>query len=288
MRWNKALALCLAALFFTGCAVRKGPAPEPVREDPADMALAKAAAAIQKDLRMLAEDEYAGPIPEGGHALQTLVEFKFTGELEDLVREVGRKIGYNVRFTGKRPTRAIMVSVYSIEPITWFHVLQSAGVQAGNRANLEIDDATKSLIVSYGGINKPEPPKEQPKKPARQQEVKAPERVALPVQKPVNTSAKLSLPAQAPKAVQPAPAQPVQTQAPLLIYEGDIQGAQKAIAAKMGYAARIEGPVSRIPVSINSGQKGWAEIIDDFNRGSRFASIFVDHPGKTVILRFWK
>lgn len=162
--------VCALGMTVCGCLPHKpSPQQEEVVVDPADTALSKAAAEIQRDLRMLAESGNEGRLPGAVQSLGGTANYRFNGEIEDLVRDVGRNIGYNVDFSGKAPSQAIMVSVYTDGPKPWFDVLQSAGVQAGDRANISVNDVTKTITLSYDGIDANAPALARAAAPARTQ-----------------------------------------------------------------------------------------------------------------------
>lgn len=274
------LVLVMLALVFagvSGCAHKTPDAAPPPPADPADTALTKAAAAIQQDLRLLAQDEYAGPVPAGNATLMKSSPIRFSGELEDFCREAARATGYGLRFNGKHPPQAIMVSVYSIDPITWFHALQSAGVQAGDRANLSIDDATKDIVVSYTGINSPKAPTKARKASARTKPVGT-KGTVMPT--PAQRSHKLSVPVKA------KPVSDAGRAAGGFRYDGDIAGFQSGLASRLGYGTRILGEPSAMIVRVEG--KDMRDAVARLNDMSREASVFVDDGNRTVVLQYWK
>lgn len=150
------LMVCLVC----GCAVKpKTTVTPPPVEVPTETALSKAAEEIQRDLLMLMGDRYADIEPSAVAALTATTSYRFTGELEDLVKDVAKRIGYKADFTGRIPSQAIVVTIYSLQPISWFHILQSAGTQAGNRADLIVNARDKTLTVAYDGIDGQKVPK---------------------------------------------------------------------------------------------------------------------------------
>ena len=153
------IVVLMMILLVCGCAVKKKPQEPEIVEIPAETALSKAAEEIQRDLLMLMGDRYAALEPNAVAALTASTSYRFTGELEDLVKDVARRIGYKSEFTGRIPSQAIVVTIYSIQPMSWFHILQSAGTQAGDRADLIVDARNRTITVAYDGINKPSSPK---------------------------------------------------------------------------------------------------------------------------------
>lgn len=236
--------MLVMACLLCGCAVKKKAPPAPEPEIPAETALSKAADEIQRDLRMLIGDREADLNPSAVAALTASSSYRFTGELEDLAKDVAKRIGYKADFTGKVPSQAIIVTIYSIEPLSWFHILQSAGTQAGDRADLIVNARTKTITVAYGGINSP----------------------------------KFSKTSKGERASK--------SKKNLLVYRGDISGAHKKIAQKLGYRARTVGTPKRGSVNISSGNRSWNEIIDLINMKNGVALITVDDASETVILTY--
>lgn len=263
---KKTVPLCalVCVLMMFGCAPRKAVVQEPPKADAADEALTKAAAAIHNDLRLLAADEYAGPVPPSSNTLASTTEMRFTGELEQLVQDVGRNVGYAVKTRGKRPIQAIIVTIYSIDPISWFHILQSAGVQAGDRAEIEIDEPKKTIWVSYGGIRSQAPASGQARKPA-------------PVKK-----AGTVVPSKSQTTYKPT----VRKTSMGRGVSGDIRQAAGEIAGGLGYASRIEGRPSAFPVSASAPD--WKSVAMAVNEKSPHATIFIDDVNRSVVLKYWK
>lgn len=235
------IMLCL----ICGCAVKKKASVAQEPEIPAETALSKAAEEIQRDLLMLMGDKYAALEPNAIAALTATTSYRFTGELEDLVKDVAKRIGYKSDFSGRIPSQAIVVTIYSLQPMSWFHILQSAGTQAGDRADLIVDARNKTITVAYGGINNPKEPK-----------VSKGDRKMKPQRKN------------------------------LLEYRGDISGAHKIIAKKLGYKSKVVGTPAKLPVNIASGNRSWEEIIDFLNVKMNGAKFVIDDTTETVILRY--
>lgn len=244
---RKICILVLAAALFSGCAKRQ-PAPVQPVENPAETALSRAAEEIQRDLRMLADDNYKGERPAGIEALTASTSYRFTGELEDLVKDVARRIGYKTEFTGRIPSQAIIVTIYSVDPISWFHILQSAGTQAGDRADLIVNAQTRTLAVAYAGIGQPK----------KQNGNRSGEKTAAARKNN------------------------------LLVHRGDVSGAHKKIAEGLGYKTKVIGKKKAIPVNIASGKRSWEEIVRVLNEHMADGKITIDDRSETVILKYEK
>lgn len=315
----------VAGMLVAGCAEKQPVVENEVVIDPADTALSRAASEIQRDLRMLAESEHGTPYIGEPQSLSKTAKYRFTGEIEDLVRDVGRNIGYNTEFSGKPPSQAIMVTIHTNEPQTWFSILQSAGTQAGDRANITVNDVTRTVTLSYDGINNNIPKKPEIVQPARTQAERnntvlqargnsadAKARKALEkaqaravtaqaktaadmpqgiVVSPVNTPQIGQAPVQQPvmqPAAQPVTQPMVPQQGGAFNYKGSVLGAHKMLGQRLGYQLRIDGPASDIPVNISVPSGAWQDVANSINQQIRDASIFVDVGNKMVVLRFWR
>ena len=144
------LMVCLVC----GCAVKPKTAvtPPPV-EVPTETALSKAAEEIQRDLLMLMGDRYADLEPNAVAALTATTSYRFTGELEDLVKDVAgahkqiaSKLGYKTKVVGS-PVK-VPVNIAS-GTRSWSEIIDLLNVKMKD-AKFVVDDATETIILRYG------------------------------------------------------------------------------------------------------------------------------------------
>ncbi|TAL63638.1 MAG: type IV secretion protein DotD [Burkholderiaceae bacterium] len=140
---------------LSGCATP--PPPKPPASDAAQLQLAAAADDVRRSLKQLAEAEqfdklHATPgTPDLGPALTGLnqtVSMPWNGPIEPILERIAALGGYTVMYVGKRPTLPILVSL-GPSPTRAAALLQDVGLQAGDRANVVVDPATKRVGVIY-------------------------------------------------------------------------------------------------------------------------------------------
>lgn len=251
------LSFCTMGL--VGCG-SKTPEYVYLGRDDADKSLTNAAAMIQRDMRIMT-DEYEGSKPGVVHTLSTKISYRFTGEAKDMLADIAKKIQYKLKTTGKEGNQALVVKIYTAEPQSYFDILQSAGTQLDNRADIQVDDRTQTITLAYGGLKKNIVP-----------------------------TIKKSTPLKKVGSVKSAPKKVVQKNnvKQLLIHKGDIKEAHQKIASGLGYVAKVEGTPTAIPVNLASGTRSWPEIVDIINKHMKTANLFINHADKTVVLKYWR
>lgn len=234
--------------------------------DEADKSLSEAASIIQQDIKMMHGAQYVGPAPLGTTPLMGTSIYRYTGEAEGAIKEISLKTGYAMKTTGKPHNQALMVKIYTVKPQTWFDTLQSIGTQLGDRADLHVDEGSRTITLAYGGLKKEPSPV---------------------VKKPI---AKKASPKKKIVKKTPVKKQIIKKASPesLLVFKGDLSDCHLEIAKKLGYKAVVEGTRSDIPINLSSGQRTWTEIVNLINSKAKTASMFMDDANKTVVLKYWR
>jgi hypothetical protein len=126
--------------------------------DPSMQALAASAERVDQSFKQLAQSEQFEKITQRGRYLKTYpsipgldwkVSLPWYGPIEPLVQKiVSMGNGYTLQVVGKRPSISIDVSLDDA-PRPLAVILQNAGLQAGNRADIAIDRAHKIIQLRY-------------------------------------------------------------------------------------------------------------------------------------------
>ena len=146
--------LILSALLLTGCA-RMHPTetvvvPAPSINPPLDRAADKVADAWH----LLAVEKAAVHPPLGRSpvlppALFRTVPIAWTGLIAPLVHKLSTFAGYHLHIQGKTPPADIIVHLSGSH--TLFDDFREAAVQAGSRADLTVNAATRTVMLRYLG-----------------------------------------------------------------------------------------------------------------------------------------
>ncbi|MGH8156540.1 MAG: DotD/TraH family lipoprotein [Rhodanobacter sp.] len=147
------LALTSIALLLCGCATPPAKPPQ----DPAANQLASAAQDIRASLTQLADAEQydkKGRLPGTPDTTPSLpgltasMSMPWDGPIEPIVSRLATQGGYLAEFSGKKPTLPILVSL-GTQPATLSQMLRNVGLQAGDRADVVVDPARKTVEVIY-------------------------------------------------------------------------------------------------------------------------------------------
>lgn len=157
------LALFSSALMLAGCAsAPKAAAPT----DPAQARLDAAASDIQRSLLRLSEAEQYERMkvaPGSAHlldqfpGLERKVTMPWNGPLTPAVMRLAAEGGYEFELLGRAPALPILVQI-GPEPASISDHLRNLGVQAGDRADVEVSPRTPTrkgvIVVEYrnGGL----------------------------------------------------------------------------------------------------------------------------------------
>ncbi len=146
-------------LLLTGCANnqkvygvnQKTPDESSIRPN-----LELAANSIERSLLSLAETQE----PYQSHAINTVplvtnaggmggtVNIDWSGPIEPLVQKIASYTQYKVKVLGNEPAVAVIVSVTGTQMLV-ADVIKSAGLQAGNRANIVVYPTTRIIELRY-------------------------------------------------------------------------------------------------------------------------------------------
>lgn len=149
------LLTSMATLMVVGCA-----STEPLKgdDDPAMVSLQAAANRIDASFKKLAQSEQYEQLTARGRYVKTVksvpgldwqVSLPWYGPIEPVVRkivEMGN--GYRLQVVGKRPAISIDVSLDDSKR-SLIELLQNVGLQAGNRADIAIDQHNKIVQLRY-------------------------------------------------------------------------------------------------------------------------------------------
>jgi len=150
------VAMMISAL-GSGCVRHETrPVPEP---DPIDVALAKAASAIEQSwarenaIAAAARKPAARatsparlPLSAFPPAARVHVDMDWEGEVAGVVRAFAEAMGIRFSESGIAPVPPVLVSIHAVDqPIAW--LLQEAGQQAGDRAEVVLGD--QDVMVVY-------------------------------------------------------------------------------------------------------------------------------------------
>lgn len=286
MRRISILAI-LAGIGMSGC-MQQPVDPARASYDPRTRdVLTQAAREVQKDVRQL----YGLKTASSGKGMGAVSDLKFVGTLETLVQEVAQKTGYTSRFIGRKNNQAIVVKITNFEPMSWFEVLQSAGIQAGERAMVHIDEPLKEIVVTYPGVENnilpmyiPSPGVKETPMPVNR-EVKNPssgEKSKI-VKK---ESGETGLFPETKKNKKNSKEEPQENKS--FRYKGDIAGARDRIASEIGYGTQTVGQYMPIQVEFKADGQNWKEVVEVINTAQNDASLFIDNGKQVVILRYWR
>lgn len=147
--------LGVVVLLCSACASHP---PEPEVSDDVEKALVSSAKNIENSLKMLAQAETFEKVTARGKVtrfyyipgLQNKVSMQWDGDLESAVAALTRmSAGFVYQpAIGKRPPVAVMISLPN-ERRTLQDLLESAALQAANRADVVIDTKSKIIQVRY-------------------------------------------------------------------------------------------------------------------------------------------
>jgi defect-in-organelle-trafficking protein DotD len=164
---QKILAMSSVILLLSGCADMKAswnqPATQPVAAEP-DVVTVKLAQAADKASRALdsianieqvknpavppVPDDYANASPN----MMQPVSIRWSGPIEQIGRVLADRAGLRFRVKGRQPGVPLVVNVDAYQqPI--LHVLRDIGLQAGNRADLAIDNNEGVIEVRYAAAD---------------------------------------------------------------------------------------------------------------------------------------
>jgi len=152
-----AIGALLSAVLISGCASQIKPSG--VNEhDPAYQALVKSARNIEQSLSTLAESEQFEKMKEMPSqpriykqipGMEQVITMPWTGTLEQAISRLAAFSGFEVKFMGKQPVTPILVQI-GREPATVSDHMRNLGIQAGTKADVVVDPASKVVEVRYG------------------------------------------------------------------------------------------------------------------------------------------
>ena len=152
------LLVVSAMLSLSSCARRQMSGYPPVSDDPAAIKLAEAASSVSQSLQDLSAIEQAAnpqaavkaPPNAGSYGMGQLSSIDWTGPLEPLVRRIASATGYKLQVIGKRPSQPVLLQIVAHDtPLG--DVLQDAGFQAKNSANIVVFPTKKIIQIRYSG-----------------------------------------------------------------------------------------------------------------------------------------
>lgn len=239
-------ALCIPVLLVSGCAVKRNIYDDlgVSRDRHVEDSITRAATEIRRDLRLLnPEPVMPAPTQPEDTSLRTAA-------VEVFLKEIASKHQYSFRTLGRADNRVLTVKTFFPENTSLFNILSDVGAQLGTRADLHLDDNSRSIILTYKELKR--------------------------------DTAKMQDPKNEPKA----PAVPQKKE--LLNYRGDIAGVLPLIAGGLGYTYRADGPPSPIRINMRSGDRNWEQIVHMLNAKLKTADIFIDHKARVVVLKYWR
>lgn len=159
------VATSLSSLFLAGCInVAKTPERELVTDvvaktkynTSAQGQLAEAAQSISRSLVELKKIEQAAkpsldhtqPPDPGSYGMAGLATVDWSGPVESLVHKIAAATDYNVKILGRAPEVPILVTVYA-KNRPMGEILRDVGYQAGDKANVVIFPANKTIEIRY-------------------------------------------------------------------------------------------------------------------------------------------
>lgn len=162
-----AASLFLAATVLSGCGMQKmTPMSKPqlvAEADTVSLMLAEAAGKASRALETLASvEQYRTPqagvstIPDAPAELQRGMSVEWVGPAEPLVSEIARRSSYKFVALGDKPSTPIIVSVYA-QNKQIIDVLRDAGLQMGQRANLNVDAQRRVIEIQYAPMARKQP-----------------------------------------------------------------------------------------------------------------------------------
>ena len=148
------LAGALPALLLTGCARMHPTETVAMPASPINPPLDRAADKVADAWHLLAVENAAVHPPLGGStvlppALSRTVPIAWTGPIAPLVHKLSTFAGYRLHIQGKTPPADIIVHLSGSHAL--FDDLREAAVQAGSRADLTVNAATRTVVLRYLG-----------------------------------------------------------------------------------------------------------------------------------------
>jgi len=149
--------LLAIGMLLVGCSSTPPKKPAPAAPDPALLAIKAATQDIQHSWDRLARQQQsdgppprAFPEPTPNSELSLEVDLDFVGPIETLAQYLGKKVGYEVRIVGGRPTVPVMINV-NVEGWRVYDVLVTAGLQGGTQAGIVLKPNKRIIQVVYPG-----------------------------------------------------------------------------------------------------------------------------------------
>lgn len=155
-----------SSLLFVGCAHTQydlvpaevgQPSITHVSDAAADQ-IAEAASSVSQSLTSLEAVEKANMAPQAAKMYPTVGQVPvpgvssvdWNGPIEPLVRQIAKACGYRLKVIGEAPITPVIVTVHQ-QQASNADILRSAGLQAGNRATVTANSATKVIELRYLG-----------------------------------------------------------------------------------------------------------------------------------------
>ena len=149
------LVAALAAMSVAACVQQPLPPPAPPpTQSPLEKTLSEAARESADALRALAEVEMAKTPPAKiddqsvPDELKKQVSLKWVGPIGPAAQLVAREIGYEFSQAGKQPLATVVIDIRAVnQPV--YQILQDIGLQAGKRADVSVNVASRRIEVRY-------------------------------------------------------------------------------------------------------------------------------------------
>lgn len=155
MNYQRLLPAIIACTMLSACASKP---PEPPVSDKVEKALLSSAESIEKSLKMLAQAEHFEKVEARSKVtrvyhlpgLRKEVSMQWDGELESAIAALAKMSdGYTYQAAiGKRPVVPVMISLPA-DKRSIQDLIESAALQAANKADVVIDQNTKIVQVRY-------------------------------------------------------------------------------------------------------------------------------------------
>lgn len=127
--------------------------------DPVALRLATAADRASSALQTLASIEQAKnpsvavqAVPDAPMELRRTVSVNWVGPIEPLLLSLSDRAGYQMRVNGDKPPVPVVVSVQAREKSV-IEVLRDIGLQAGRRADIIVDPASRTVELNYAPLS---------------------------------------------------------------------------------------------------------------------------------------
>ncbi len=140
------------------CAPVKGDPQIAASPDRVSLMMAQAADRASSALETLAAVEQSrspgvavSPIVDAPPELQRAITVSWTGPVEPIANKLAGRAGYSFQIVGAPPPVPAVVTV-NVENEPVIEVLRSIGLQLGVRADLRIDDASRTVEIHYAPV----------------------------------------------------------------------------------------------------------------------------------------